>query len=64
MAAFQSNCPMKKKTKIRLGFLLVATVAAISDVILRELPNQVLAGLNQPAADRVAFAEISVAVSR
>lgn len=55
---------MKKKTQIRLGLLLVATVAAISDVMLRELPNKVLAGLNHPAAHRVAFAEISVPVSR
>lgn len=64
MAAFPSNCPMKKKTQIRLGLLLVAAVAAISDVMLRELPNKVLAGLNQPAAHRIAFAEISAPVAR
>lgn len=55
---------MKKKTQIRLGLLLVAAVAAISDVMLRELPNKVLAGLNQPAAHRIAFAEISAPVAR
>jgi hypothetical protein len=55
---------MKKKTQIRLAVLLVAAVATIGDVMLRELPNMILADLNRTAphrsSTRLALAELSV----
>ena len=59
---------MKRKTQIRLALLLVNGVAAVGDVMLRELPNKILADLNRApahrAVGRLPLAAISFTTSR
>jgi len=68
MTVFPTNFAMKRKTQIRLALLLIASVATIGDLILRELPNKILAELNHPGAHRtptrLVLAEMTSPLSR